>query len=157
MAHEICPDEDNQLLDLGRLLHEESYKRDHKELSAPGMRIDILRTSSPGNKGSHSNLGSPGEELVVCEVKKSVRFLKPAKMQLCFYLWKLKQQGVIARGELLVPKKKKRIPVELTPALETELERIMSRIEKLVAEPNPPPVVKNKFCRKCAYHEFCYA
>jgi len=145
MAHEICPDEDNQLLDLGRLLHEESYKREDKEFSAPGMRIDILRTSSPG------------EELVVCEVKKSIRFLKPAKMQLCFYLWKLKQQGVNAKGELLVPKKKKRIPVELTPALETELERIMSRIEKLVAEPKPPPVVKSKFCRRCAYREFCYA
>jgi CRISPR-associated exonuclease Cas4 len=164
IAHEVNADQDNELLDLGRQLHEQSYQRERKELTMPGMKIDVLKVKgSPGSRGSLSNQDtkSPGNQdtptLVVCEVKKSDRFLRSAVMQLCFYLWRLKQQGVTAKGELLIPRKKKRIPVELTDAKERELERMMREIEQLVAQPKPPAAVKGRFCKKCAYEEFCFS
>jgi CRISPR-associated exonuclease Cas4 len=145
MAHEISPDEDDTLLDLGRLLHEETYKREeqNKGFDAPGMKLDLVRKDEDG--------------ITVCEVKKSDRFIRPAAMQLCFYLWRLKQQGIIARGELLIPARKKRIRIELSERRESELVRIMSEIERLVAEMTPPAVTGGKYCKKCAYREFCFA
>jgi len=148
-AHEVNADQDNEFLDLGRQLHEQSYQRERKELAMPGMKIDVLRTSRES--------GANGANVVVCEVKKSDRFLRSAVMQLCFYLWRMKQQGVIAKGEIRIPRMKKRFEVELTDAKENELLRIMANIEQLVAEPKPPAPVKGKFCRKCAYETYCFA
>jgi len=145
MAHEISPDEDDTLLDLGRLLHEETYKREERDkgFDAPGMKLDLVRKDEDG--------------IVVCEVKKSDRFIRPAAMQLCFYLWRLKQQGIVARGELLIPKRKKRLRIELTNEREDELIRVIRNIEGLMAEMKPPAVTNGKYCSKCAYREFCYA
>jgi len=42
-AHEISPDPQWELLELGRLVSEESYSRDRKELSTTGMKIDIIQ------------------------------------------------------------------------------------------------------------------
>jgi len=145
MAHEISPDEDDTLLDLGRLLHEETYKREERDkgFDAPGMKLDLVRKDEDG--------------IVVCEVKKSDRFIRPAAMQLCFYLWRLKQQGIVARGELLIPTRKKRLRIELTNERENELIRVIRNIEGLMAEMKPPAVTNGKYCGKCAYREFCYA
>jgi len=54
-----------------------------------------------------------GKKVIVGEVKKSSRFEHSATMQLAFYLYRLKQQGVEAEGELLIPKDRKRISVML--------------------------------------------
>lgn len=143
MAHEICPEQDSDLLELGRIIHEESYPRDKKEFETAGLKIDIIRT---GDKG-----------LVVGEVKKSDRFLKSATMQLAFYLYKMRQKGVEATGELLIPKSKKKIPVVLSPAIEIELEKALEEISTLVKTVLPPKVQKIRFCGKCAYREFCFA
>lgn len=78
-------------------------------------------------------------------------------MQLAFYLYKMRQKGVEATGELLIPKSKKKIPVVLSPAIETELEKALEGISALVKTVLPPKVQKIRFCGKCAYKEFCYA
>ena len=175
-AHEVNPCEDNELLDLGRQLHEQSYQRERKELAMPGMKIDVLKCKGKGVKGKGKNaegkrvkgegenaegegerVKGEGTELIVCEVKKSDRFLRSATMQLCFYLWRMKQMGVNATGEIRIPRKKKIIPVELTSERERELEQMMANIEQLVAQPKPPAAVKGRFCKKCAYDSFCWA
>lgn len=48
MAHEICPEQDSDLLELGRIIHEESYPRDKKEFETAGLKIDIIRTGEKG-------------------------------------------------------------------------------------------------------------
>lgn len=155
MAHEVNPCEDNELLDLGRQLHEQSYQRDRKEIELPGMKIDFVRTGRESGTGETS--GANKTNLVVCEVKKSDRFLCSATMQLCYYLWRLRKEGINAMGELRIPKKKKRIPVELSEGNEKELERIITNIQQLVVTPKPPPATKSRFCKRCAYLEFCFA
>jgi len=142
MAHELNPETENPFLELGRLIHEESYLREKKEFAAPGMKIDLLRDRDG--------------QLVVGEIKKSSRFLKSAKMQLTYYLWRLEQMSIEAKGELLIPKERKRIPVELTEELQHELEGAMEDIQVIIALETPPPPVHSRFCRNCAYAEFCW-
>ena len=143
MAHELNPETENPFLELGRLVHEESYSRAKKEFAAPGMKIDILREREG--------------ELIVGEVKKSSKSIKSATMQLAYYLWRLKQMGLEAKGELLIPKERKRIPVELTDKLQCELEMAMADIQTIIAHETPPAPVHTRFCRNCAYREFCWA
>jgi len=141
-AHQLSPDPDWELLELGRLITEETYKRDKKELSGEGMKIDVLKREDG--------------DIVVGEIKKSSKGLKAAKMQLLFYLYKLKKQGVNLKGEILIPKEKKKIKVELTPELESELKKTFTSIREIILQDKPPEPVKTKFCNHCAYKEFCW-
>ena len=143
MAHEINPEQDNPLVELGRIFHEHAYKREKKEISLKGMKLDLLK------KGEN--------DYIICEVKKSSRFELSAKMQLAYYLYKLKRIGIEAKGELLIPKEKKRIRIELNEELEKEIEKTVKNIKKIIAKEKPPPPRKIKYCRKCAYRYFCWA
>ena len=142
-AHELSPDPDWELLEIGRLISEESYKREKKEITLEGMKIDMVRSS--------------GGNILVGEIKKSSKELKASIMQLAFYLYNLKRQGLDFKGEILIPKEKKKIKVELTPQLEEELERSLKDIRKLILQEIPPVPEKKKICYKCAFKEFCWA
>jgi len=143
MAHEINPEEENPFLELGRLIHEESYPRERRGFETEGMKIDLLM------KG--------GNRIIVGEVKKSSRFLKSSTMQLLFYLWHLKQNGIQASGELLIPKEKKRFEVQLSSSAEQELESACSNISTLIHNPIPPSPKFIPYCKNCAYREFCWS
>jgi len=143
MAHEVDACQDNQFLELGRFLSEESYSREKKEIEIGNIKIDLLK------KGKN--------KIVVGEVKKSSRFEESAKMQLLFYLQRLKQAGIEAEGELLIPKERKRTSVNLNNETEKKLKDAEEEIVKIVSSETPPEPVKIKFCRNCAYREFCWA
>ncbi len=143
MAHELNPEQDNQLMEIGRLIHEATYKREKKEITMGGMKVDLIKRENG--------------ELIVGEIKKSSRFVQSAKMQLAYYLYNLKSIGIAARGELLIPKEKKKIGVELSEELEAELENAITEIEEIIAKETPPALVKTKYCGKCAYSDFCWS
>ncbi len=143
MSHELNPEQDNALIELGRVIHESSYKRDTKEVSVEGMKFDIVRKED-GN-------------ITVCEVKKSSRFELPSRMQLAYYLYRLKKEGIEAKGELLFPKEKKRVVVELDADLVKELEEAIREMQEIIARERPPEARKTRFCTKCAYAEFCWS
>ena len=144
MSHEINPEQDNPLVELGRFFHDYSYKRDKKEVSLDGMKIDLIRKDEDGN-------------YIVCEVKKSSRFELSAKMQLLYYLYRLKKMGVNAKGELLIPKERKKIKVELNDESEKEIIETVRNIRKIIDSETPPRPVRIKYCGRCAYRYFCWA
>ena len=72
-------------------------------------------------------------DIIVGEVRKSSRFEKAAIMQLAFYLYRLRQRGINAKGELMVPRGRKRIPVELTQDIEDELKQTFHQIKDIIA------------------------
>jgi CRISPR-associated exonuclease Cas4 len=143
MAHEINPEQENPLLELGRLIHDDAYPREKKGFETAGIKIDLIK------KGE--------KRTIVGEIKKSSRSLKSATMQLAYYLFRLKEMGIKASGEILFPKEKKRIKVELDEAIERELKKAFSRIEKIFLSNKPPEPKKIRYCRNCAYREFCWA
>jgi CRISPR-associated exonuclease Cas4 len=143
MARHIEPWQDNSFIEIGRLISEQSYKRDKKEIHMENIVIDLLKTEEG--------------DVIIGEVKKSSTFEESAKMQLAFYLMKLKELGINAKGELLFPKEKKKIKVVLTTEIEQELIKAKNEIIKIINMEKPPVAIKNKFCLKCGYREFCWS
>jgi CRISPR-associated exonuclease Cas4 len=141
-ARQFNPDPENDLLLLGRIISEESYHREKKELLFEGGKIDLLRKD--------------GHDIIICEIKKSSRGLKAAIMQLAYYLMKLKENGVYARGEILIPKEKKKIPLELTYEIEKEIENAISDMKTIMIDNKPPQAHKTGFCKNCGFYEFCF-
>lgn len=143
MSRQLEPAQENPFIEIGRLISEESYKRDRKEIHLENMVIDILKTA--------------GEEIIIGEVKKSSRYEKAARMQLAYYLLRLKRLGIEAKGQLLFPKERKKLTIELTPELEVELKEAQNRIKEIIALDIPPLPQKIRFCKRCGYQEFCWA
>jgi CRISPR-associated exonuclease Cas4 len=144
MAHELNASQDNTFLEIGRLLSQETYKRERKEITVGNLKMDILKKGKDGR-------------MIVGEIKKSSRFQKSAINQLSFYLYRLKKMGIQATGELLIPKEKRRITVILDEDREKELKKAFFSIEKIIEQEKPPEAIKIRFCRNCAYQEFCWA
>jgi len=143
MAHQIEPEQDDENIKIGRLIGENAYQRDKKEIDVGTGKFDLIKTKNG--------------ELVVGEIKKSSRFVESATKQLLFYLMQLKEMGIEARGELLIPEEKKKIPVFLDEDNEQEIKRAIEHITFIINQELPPKPEKNKYCRNCAYKEFCWA
>lgn len=43
MAHNLEPSQDNTFIEIGRLISEESYKRDKKEIHLDNIVIDVIK------------------------------------------------------------------------------------------------------------------
>jgi len=142
MSRSLEAEQDNVAIEIGRLIHEEAYKREKKEIHLENAVFDIL--------------SGKGEKLVIGEIKKSSRFKESSQMQLAFYLKKLEDMGVDAIGELRFPEERKRETISLTDDLRQELEKASGEIEQIVLQEKPPAPQKTKYCRGCAYQDFCW-
>jgi len=122
------------------ILHENSYKREDKEIQIGSIKIDFI-----------------GKDGVVHEVKKTPSVEKAHLWQVKYYLWYLKNLGVKnVRGEIDYPKLKKCKEVELTIDDEQELVKILESIENIVEDEVIPAVIDKPLCKRCSYYELCY-
>jgi len=140
MGREITPNQDFEPLEIGRAIHETFYSDFKKEVALDGMKLDFIKR----------------KEMIVCEVKTSSKFLEAAKFQTLYYLYRLKEYGIIAKGEILIPKERKRIEVSLDTAAEEKLLRALEEMRRIIEAEKPPLPVRIPFCRRCAYKEFCW-
>ena len=139
-SHEIRMEQNSELVALGKLLHENSYKRENKEIQIGPVKIDFI-----GNDG------------IIHEIKKTPSVEKAHAWQVKYYIWYLKQLGVgNLRGEIDYPKLKKRTEIKLLREDEVEIENILHNIEKLISSEEVPPPLNKAICRKCSYYELCY-
>ncbi|HHV26188.1 CRISPR-associated protein Cas4 [Anaerosalibacter bizertensis] len=143
MAHNILPNQDDENIKIGKLLHERSYQKDKKEISLGNVKIDVISK----DKGY----------FMVGEVKKSSKYMKSAKMQLAYYLLELKRHGIDGYGMLMFPKERKKEEINLTDDLIKELEIIEIHIVKICSREFPPNVEKIPLCKNCGYIEFCWS
>ncbi|MBX6764234.1 MAG: CRISPR-associated protein Cas4 [Rubrobacteraceae bacterium] len=143
MARQMEPEREFELLVEGRLNQLEHYERSMKEIELPGIKLDRVRRE--------------GGRLVFSEIKKSTRYLPAARLQVGYYLLRLREEGIEASGEILVPKERFREEVELTPRLEEAVRETVKKLEQLLVRPLPPPAERIRYCSKCAYAEFCWS
>lgn len=144
LSRNLSGDPDNVFLEIGRLISENSYSREKRQLYIEGVGIlDFVKIE--------------GEKIVFAEVKKSSRALKSAEYQLLFYIYKLKERMNIKRGEIRIPKEKKVKVVTLTPEKEAKLQELEKEILNTIESETPPKSVKNKFCEKCSYQKLCWS
>lgn len=125
---------------LGKLIEESSYLSEEKRkiLIDDLICIDIV------------------SEDEIREVKYSNKLEEPNRMQLLYYLYYLKKLGIVKKGVLNYPKQRKRELLELTLENEKRVEEAINRVEEIIRREKPPPVIKKKYCKKCAYYEFCF-
>jgi len=141
-AHGINMNFEDENILIGRLLHETTYRREKK---------NILIDDTISIDFTHHKDG-----IVVFEVKKSRRLVKPAYYQLLYYLYYLKKMGVTASGKLVYPRERKTQIVKLTQTQEAEIEGILEDIEEVVQMPVPPPPERKPYCKGCSYRDFCW-
>lgn len=96
---------------------------------------------------------------VVHEVKKSSSVEQAHVAQVQYYLYKLRQRGIDdATGIIEYPRLKQREPVPaLTSSDVKAIAEWESEVLAIITTATCPPVIKAKICRKCSYHDFCYA
>jgi CRISPR-associated exonuclease Cas4 len=90
------------------------------------------------------------------EVKYSDKLKEADRIQVLYYLYFLKQLGIIKKGIINYPKMKKREEVVLTLEAEKEVESALIRIREILSRPNPPKLVRKPYCTKCSYFQFCW-
>jgi len=130
----------SDIINDGKIIHESVHKRMIKEVNLPGMKIDLIQKK---------------DELVIYEVKKSKKMEKASIYQLLFYLYKLKEMEIIAKGILDYPLIRKTEEITLTEEKERELEEISNEIILIIGGSMPPPE-KKSYCSKCSYYDFCW-
>ncbi len=143
MSRQLSPDEDDDNIRIGRLIHEYAYPRARKEVAFRAGKLDFVRSQD----------GS----LVISEVKKTSRHEASARMQLLFYLYELRREGVNARGEIRFPEERRVRVVELGDAEVLEVEGVIRDVESVIGRSAPPQPKRIPVCRNCAYAEFCWS
>ncbi len=143
MSRNISGNQYNDFIAIGRLLSEETYRKDKKEILIGGNKIDIIR----GDDNS----------LTLIEIKKSLKMVEASEMQLLYYMYGIKDKEIEIKGEIRIPKEKKVIPVDLTKEGIKKVEETITSIEELLKNEDPPRKIRLKYCKTCSYLEFCWA
>lgn len=140
-SHQLDMEHTSDLVQIGKLIDEESYSREKKHIMVEDMiSIDFLQSWR-----------------IVHEVKKSRSVEIASIWQLKYYMWILENKGIeIEKGILDFPKIKKREVVHLEDRDRKEIESTLDEIKRIVDMPQPPILARKKICSKCAYYEFCF-
>jgi CRISPR-associated exonuclease Cas4 len=145
-ANEIRMEHTSDLVAEGKLIGDTSYERrsdKYTQVELDGIKIDFYDAK---NK-------------VVHETKRGRAIETAHRAQVQYYLYKLRQQGVPdATGLIEYPDLKK---TETVAALtEADLQKISAwetDIERIVQQPQCPPVIRSAICKRCSYCDFCYS
>lgn len=142
-SHNINMEHESDSVAIGKILHENSYKREKEFMIDNMINIDFIKKRNP---------------LEIHEVKKTKKMEKAHKFQLLYYMYYLKKYKNIENtvGYLDYPTIKEEIKVKLTKENEKEIEKIIEDIHIIINSDIPKPKM-SKICRKCAYFEFCFA
>lgn len=140
-SQQINFEQDHENVLLGKLLDDNSYKREKKNILIDiTINIDYIRK----HKEIH-------------ETKKSPAIEESAIWQLKYYLYYLHEKGLTdITGVLEYPLLKKTVKVELNKNDFLEIDRIKEDIYSIINNEIPPKLIKLKICKKCAYYEMCY-
>ena len=138
----ITMEQSSQRVALGKLLGEERYSRENKEIEIDNrIKMDFLDV----------------REGIIHEVKYSPAVEKAHLMQLKYYIYYLKLKGLNGiTGEINYPRIKRKERVELTENDIILLEETFKGIGAISGMKKPPERKNLKFCKKCSYYELCW-
>lgn len=139
--NEIQMEQGNENVEIGKVLDEETYKRDKKHINIDNIiNIDFIRS-----KG------------ILHEVKKSKKIEEASILQVKYYLYFLEKRGVTnIKGKIDYPLLKQSIDVELEDGDIDKIEEILKDINLIVKEKYPPMLDKKRICKSCAYYDLCF-
>lgn len=123
----------------GKILHDRAYPGASRELQIDEyVKIDR----------------EEGEYLR--EIKLTGKMKRADRLQMLYYLYILKEKGVIKKGLLSYTKEKKTEEVILDEQGERKVKEALLEINKIV-KGSIPAFKRLPYCGKCAYKDFCLA
>ena len=139
--HGIQLEQENENVKIGKVLDEETYKRDEKHINIDNViNIDFIRSSG-----------------ILHEIKKSRKIEEAGILQVKYYLYYLKQKGVEGiKARIDYPLLKKSLDIELTDEDEVKIKAKLEEIRNIVNANVPPELKKKSICKSCAYFDLCF-
>ena len=139
-SNEINMEDCSEDVKIGALLEQKSYDREDKHINIDNViNIDFF-----------------GNENILNEIKKSNKIEDATIWQVKYYLYYLKQRGVMITAKIDYPLLKKNVYVELTNEDEIKIEAMLQDIESITDSDTAPDKLQSSICKKCAYYDLCY-
>lgn len=139
-SNEINMEDCSEDVKIGALLDQKSYGREYKHINIDNViNIDFF-----------------GNENILNEIKKSNKIEEATIWQVKYYLYYLKQRGVVITAKIDYPLLKKNVYVELTDEDEINIEAMLQDIESITDSDTAPDKLQSGICKKCAYYDLCY-
>lgn len=140
-SRQITMEQNSQRVEMGKTIHEDSFKRENKELLIDDtILIDFS-----------------GKELTVHETKFTKALDNASRYQLLYYLFYLEKKGIEGiKGVIHYYHNKSTESITLTDNIRKELVEIISETNTVKQLTTAPLVEKKKICSKCSYYELCY-
>ena len=138
--HNIQMEQENENVLIGKLIDEDTYKRDKKHINIDDViNIDFIRSKD-----------------ILHEVKKSNKIEEASIWQVKYYLYYLHERGVDKKAEIDYPLLKQTIPVELEEKDIQFIKDMLEDIKSIVESEKIPDIKASKICKKCAYYDLCF-
>lgn len=136
------PEPENELVLIGRIIHENSFSRMDKEL-----RI--------GDVGFLD--WAEFEDGIIHETKKG-HHTSADRAQVCFYMKILSDNGVFVRSaKIHFPKQRRIVEIPWDDKMRDKAECDIEEVHRVVSSEFPEKAVRRPACKKCAYEEICFA
>lgn len=141
--HGIRPENQNVTVQIGRHIGRSTFKRAQKEIKLGGIGVVDWADLVHG---------------VIHETKKSKCPMNAETAQVRYYMWWMRDHGIqIRRCVIHYPKQKSTKEIEWAEHMTDEVKSDLENARSIVTRTAPPPFQKLRWCRSCAYAEFCMA
>lgn len=140
-ANEINMEQNSELVSIGKILDETSYRREKKGILIDNtINIDFIKNGA-----------------VLHEVKKTKAIEDAGIWQLKYYMYYLQKRGVkTIEAKIDFPLLRQAKQVSLEEEDIEIIENVIKNIEEIIAQEKPPENIDKKICKKCAYYDLCY-
>lgn len=140
-SQDIQMEQNSDLVAIGRLIHENSFQREDKELEIDeAIKLDWFDSKR-----------------IIHEIKKSNAVEDAHIWQLKYYIWYLEQKGLKGiKGEIHYPTMRQKVYIELSDDDRIKIEDILQKINEIINLEKPSKVEKKKICNNCSYFELCW-
>lgn len=139
--HGIRPELGNELVQLGILLGQTTFRRQDKELQLGGVGVVDWAELQHGT---------------IHETKSSSCPMQADVAQVRYYLWWMRERGInVDRCVIHYPKQKRTKEVVWAGDMTEEVTRDLAEAGDIVSRPHPPPRQRLRWCRRCAYADLC--
>ena len=140
-VNEINMEQNSELVSIGKILDETSYKREKKSILIDNtINIDFIKNGA-----------------ILHEVKKTKSIEEAGIWQLKYYMYYLQKRGVqTIKAEIDFPLLREKKEIVLEDDDIKILKTIVKNINDIASEEKPPQKIDEKICKKCAYYDLCY-
>lgn len=139
----IRPENENVAVQIGRHIGESTFKRANKELKLGDIGVVDWAELQHG---------------VIHETKKAKCPMDADIAQVRYYLWWMRAQNMnVDRCIIHYPKQKRTNEIVWEEGMTQQVEEDLASARAIVSRPAPPPYQPLKWCKNCAYAEFCMA